>query len=323
MSKPKILVCGASGFIGRNIFEDLSKSGKFDVFGTYFRSKPLTLDKSRLFKVNLISKKQTEALIGDGWDCIIHSAAVTDGYLAVSANPAKYIADNVVMNAILGEAAFKFRIPHFIFMSCTVLYPHFFDRPVTEEDAVFKPEDLHPKYFGGAWVKLSAENIYRYFSTLGNTKFTIVRHSNIYGPHDKFDLDRGHVLAATIHKIMQATDNGTVTIWGEGKEKRDFLHISDLTRFVRLAMADLQRRNSKFEVYNVGLGASISIRNMAESVLYLSGKSLKINFDTSKPAVQSELVLNIKKAKTIGWQPSPSLAEGIAQTIGWYRKNVL
>ena len=321
MSKPKILVCGASGFIGRNIFEDLSKNGKFNVFGTYFQSKPR--DKSRLFKVNLTSKEQVGVLMGMRWDCVIHAAAVTDGYLAVSANPAKYIAANIIMNTLLGEAAFKFRVPHFIFMSCTTLYPHFLNRPVVEDDTVFTPEQLHPKYFGGAWVKLSAENIYQYFSVLGDTKFTIVRHSNIYGPHDKFDLDRGHVLAATIHKIMQAADGGIVAIWGEGKEKRDFFHISELARFIRLAMADLQKRDSKFEVYNVGLGASISIRDMAELVLRLSGKSLKIEFDASKPTVQSELVLSIEKAKIIGWQPLYSLTEGIAQTIGWYRKNVL
>lgn len=322
MSKPKVLVCGASGFIGRNIFEDLLKSDELDVFGTFHRKK--FSDTPRLLQVDLTSWEKVERLLTDrDWGCVIHAAAVTDGYLAVSANPAKYIAANIIMNTLLGEAAFKFRVPHFIFMSCTTVYPHFLNRPVTEDDTVFTPEQLHPKYFGGAWVKLSTENVYRYFSTIGDTKFAIIRHSNIYGPHDKFDLDRGHVLAATIHKIMQAANGGTVTIWGEGKEKRDFLHVSGLVRFVRLATANLQKRGSKFEVYNVGLGASISIRDMAELVLRLSGKSLKIEFDASKPSVQSELVLNIEKAKIIGWQPLSSLTEGIAQTIDWYQRNIL
>lgn len=320
--KKKILVCGASGFIGGNIYRALVKEENLDVSGTYLNNWIWPSKSRKRYKSNLTLKNEVEGLFEiNNWDCVIHAAAVTDGYKAVSQNPAKYIADNMVMNTILGEAAYKSKIPHFIFMSCTTVYPHFLNRPVNEGDVVFKKDQLHRSYFGGAWVKLAAENLYQYFSMLNpEFKVTIIRHSNIYGPYDKFDLDRGHVLAATIIKTAKATD--TIHMFGTGKEKRDFLFIDDLTRFIKIIVSYPEKMASNFEVYNLGYGLSCSIEHMVDYVKQAANRpELKVCFEGGPLSIDSNLELDISKAGSMGWMPLTDLNKGIKMTYDWYKKN--
>lgn len=183
----KILVCGASGFIGRNIFEALSKKLDSKVYGTYFNSQ--VPENEDLDWIDLTNKKYVlEAT--RGMDVIIHAAAVTDGSAAVNLDPAGYIADNIRINTNIAEAAYKNKISHLIFMSCSVMYPHS-SKPLKESEADLSK--IHPRYFMGARLKVFAENLCKFYAGLGETRFTIIRHSNIYGPYDKYDLNKSHV----------------------------------------------------------------------------------------------------------------------------------
>ena len=100
-----------------------------------------------------------------------------------------------------------------------------------------------------------------FFSRLGNTKYTAIRHSNIYGPYDKYDLERSHVFGATITKVMTAKKE--VVVWGKGTEERDLLHIDDLVNFVKLV---IQKQKKKFQLFNCGVGYSISINNLVKKI---------------------------------------------------------
>ena len=126
-------------------------------------------------------------------------------------------------------------------------------KPIKEND--FNPlKDIEPKYFGVATTKVYNENMCDFFSRLGKTKYTAIRHSNIYGPYDKFDLERSHVFGATVTKVMRAKNE--ITIWGKGKEKRDLLYIDDLVKFVELV---IKKQKNNFELLNCGIGKAISI----------------------------------------------------------------
>lgn len=316
MRKKRVLICGASGFIGRNIFETLSKREDLEVYGLYHRNNPFPQNVN-FIQADLRVDPQVKSVTKEV-DVLIHAAAVTAGSKAVSQRPHEFITDNVLMNTLLWRAAHENHIPQVIFMSCTVMYPNI-NRPVKETDTVFEGE-LHPAYFGGAWVKIFAEKLAQFYAGQGRTRFTAIRHSNIYGPYDKYDLERAHVFGATMTKVLTSKD-GKVVVQGEGNAERDLLHVSDLVCFVEMAM---EKQKSTFEVFNVGLGEAISIKELVKKIVAGSGKNLVIEYDKSKPTIDTKLVLDVRKAQEkTGWVPRVSLEEGIQKTIEWYKLNYL
>ncbi len=173
------------------------------------------------------------------------------------------------------------------------------------------------KYFGVGWTKVYIEKLCKFYSNFLNTKFTMIRHSNIYGPHDKFDLEKSHVLGATISKVMKAEKE--ITIWGRGNEIRDFLYISDLTRFVELV---IRKQKKKYEIYNCGSETGIKILDLAKLIIKITGRSIKIKKNVTAPTIKFNLVVDCKKAKKeIGWKSKVSLSEGIKKTLIWWKKN--
>ena len=248
--KRRVVVCGAAGFIGRNIAESLAaEPEQFDVVGIHHRRPPFGQRGITWRRADLTDRAQAEQAIS-GADIVIQAAAVTSGAKDIVQRPHIHVADNAVMNSHLLRAAFEQKVGHFVFFSCSIMYPAA-ERPQKEED--FTGADaIDPKYFGAAWTKLYVERMCEFYARTGETRFTVVRHSNIYGPHDKFDLDRSHVFGATVTKVMTAGD-GRIAVWGSGKECRDLLYVSDLVDFVRLA---LDRQADRYGLYNVGTGVA-------------------------------------------------------------------
>lgn len=313
--KQKVLVCGASGFIGRNVFEALLHNDTYDVYGTY-RTRRFSHDRN-VFCADFTSKRDALRILR-GMDVVIQCAAVTSGARDIVSRPYIHITDNLVMNAHLLEAAFHNRVKHFVFLSCSIMYPMNADRPMCEND-IDLHGGIHNRYFGGAWMKLSVERMCEFYSQLGHTQFTIIRHSNIYGPHDKFDLKRSHVFGATITKVMRAKPGAVITVWGDGRERRDLLYVSDLTDFIGQVLV---RQDLPFEIVNVGQGKSITVARLVRSVVRHSGKQLSIIFDRSKPTIPSKLALDCSRAFRIyNWRPKVGLDDGIKKTLAWYKEN--
>ena len=315
MKKIKLLVTGANGFMGRNIFEYFSRRDDFEVFGTFYKRMP-EVPNQNLVQADLMNKADANRVSKD-MDIIIHAAAISAGAKYIVENPG-FLLDNTIINTNILEAAHLNNVGRFIFLSCSVLYPMDLGRPVREDD--FDVKRIHPKYHAGAWVKIYGEKLAEFYSTLGRTRFTVARHSNNYGPYDKFDLDRSHVLSATITKVMQAPDGGEIVIWGDGKGRRDFLYIPDLIRFLEMILAS----NWKFEVFNIGMGEALSVNELTDVIIASSGKNLKVRHDTSRPSIGGvNLAMDISKAKeVVGWAPSVDLKSGIGMTLGWYKNNL-
>lgn len=295
----KILVLGANGFIGRNIVEHFTRLG----------NEVIAHSRSR-WGGDLRSPSVVRNLVRDV-DIVIQCAATTSGSKDITTRPEIHVTDNAIMNALIFRAAHDAGVKHVIFFSCTTMFR---DGVITEESEI----DVHPKYFGVAHTKLYNEKMAEFYAGLGRTKFTVIRHSNCYGQHDKFDLSRSHVFGATVTKVMQATD--TVKVWGTGEEARDLLYVSDLVDFV---VAAIEKQPGQFGLYNAGSGYAVKIKDLVQKVIDASGKKLQIEYDVTAPSIPTSLWLDCTKAANeLGWEPKVSLEDGIVRTLNWWRANV-
>ena len=317
MKKKKVLVCGATGFIGRNLIESLAGRNEFELYGTCFSSQPYNEPKIKFIRADLRKDEDVNRIVA-GMDIIIQAAATTSGAKDTFNKPYYHVTDNAVINSLIFRSAHIHKVSHVVFFSCTTMYQSS-DVAVKETDFDANQE-MYPNYFGVAWTKVYIEKMCEFYSRLGNTRFTVARHSNIYGPYDKYDLERSHVFGATVTKVMTAPERGKVVVWGAGEEERDLLYVSDMVKFVELA---IDKQQSKFELYNVGCGSSISVNDMVKKIIACSGKKVIVENDLSRPSLKTKLYLDTTKVRNVlGWTPAVSLDEGIRKTIEWYRKNI-
>ncbi len=310
----KILVCGATGFIGKNVTLGLSKNKNYEIHAVRYKRPSYKTSKNvKWHKADLRDSKQVDKLL-KGIDIVIQCAATTSGSKDIVSKPYIHVTDNAIINSYIFRAAYSFKIKHFIFPSCTVMYPSS-KKPTKESDFNGKIID---KYKGAGETKVYLEKIAKFYSMLSDTKFTIIRHSNIYGPHDKYDLDKSHVFGATITKVMRSKDN--LEVWGTGKEIRDFLYAEDLVDFVKKS---IQKQKTSYEIFNCGYGTPVTVKELCEKIVALSKKDVKIRFNKSKPSIPFDMYLNCSKAKRlIGWKPKTDLDSGILKTIKWWKENI-
>lgn len=313
MKKLRILICGASGFIGNNILIRLATSEKYDVVGTYFSKKPKNVPKNaELVQADLTNRETVFSLV-KGFDVVLDYAAIATNFKDVITRPYIHTTDNVIITSLLIRAAHEAKIPHFIFPSCGYLY-NTGDKAFREEDVDYN--NLPKSYFGAAWSKTYCEKMCEFYSGLGNTKFTVFRQANIYGPNDKTDMDTAHALPATIMKILGSTD-GKIQVWGDGSQLKDQLYIDDILDLIELV---IERKKNAYDFVNVGSGAFVSMKQIAEEAVKASGKSIQIEYDTSKPSSPMKWRVDSSRAKEVfGWSPRVSLAEGMKKTCDWYK----
>ena len=313
--KKNLLICGATGFIGKNLLIYFSKNKKFNIYATYNKTKPFKITGVKWIKADLRISKNTD-LVTKKKNIVIQAAATTTGSKEIINQPYKHVTDNAVMNAFLFRSSYENQVEHMIFFSCTTMYKSS-NKPIVETN--FDPrKDIEPKYFGVATTKVYNEKMCEFYAGLNRTKFTAIRHSNIYGPYDKFDLERSHVFGATVTKVMTASN--AITVWGRGKEKRDLLYIDDLVNFVDLV---IKKQKNNYELLNCGAGYNISINKLVKKIIRFSGKDLSIKYDLTKPNIPTFLSVNCNKAKKLlGWKPKVSLNKGIKKTILWWKKNI-
>ena len=313
--KQRVVVCGATGFIGRNIIEMLAADGRYEVIGVYHQRPLYELRGVEWIKADLTDPEDVNRSVS-GADVVIQTAATTSGSKDVVERPYIHTTDNAVMNSLLLRAAFEQHVGHLVFFSCTVMY-HSSDTPLAEDDFDAN-RPVHPRYFAAAWTKLYIEKMCEFYAGLGRTRHTVVRHSNIYGPHDKFDLERSHVFGATVTKVMTARD-GKITVWGAGEEARDLLYVGDLVDFVQRAV---ERQTAPFALYNVGSGEAVPVKSLVRRIVAASGRALAIEHDLSKPTIPTRLCLDCRKAeRELGWKSRTTLDDGIARTVAWWREH--
>ena len=316
MTKKKLLILGGSGFIATNLLNHFCNNDEYEVYTTIHETKLRNLSSKlhRYSYADLTNKKHVESAI-KGMDIVIHAAAVTTGSKDVVERPYLHVTDNIVMNSYVFQSCHELGVKHCIFLSCTVMYqPN--ENPQSETD--WNPgEEIYKSYFGVGNMKVFSERLCEFYSRLGDTKYTAVRHSNVYGPYDKFDLNKCHVLPAMINKVC--SDKSELEIWGSGKAARDVIYIDDLVNFLQKC---IERQESNYELFNCGYGQAFPILDIINKIMSYTGKTKHLIFNKSKPDIPTTVVLDCKKAENLyGWKHQISLEEGIAKTVDWYEQN--
>jgi len=302
----KVLVLGASGFVGRNAAEWFAAKGHDVVRHGNTRKADIQAD-----------LLQPKAVDYTGFDVVIQCAAATSGCKDTLEDPALHIANNAVMNSYILKECAKAKVGHVIFPSCSVMYQSS-DKPLKETDFDANAP-LNSAYLGFASTKLYCEKLCEFYANISDTKYTVMRNTNYYGPYDKYDPDHSHVFGATVRKVMAATDK--VSVWGTGEEARDFLHIDNFCSFVE---AVIEKQPTKYALYNVGSGVAVKINELVQAIINHSGKQLTIEHDLARPTIPTSLYLSTEKAKAeLGWEPQVGMFEGIQRTLDWYRANVV
>lgn len=307
----KILICGATGFMGRNLFEYFVKMGH-DVYGTAWDSEAYN---ESIIYTNLKNEEEVNLLF-ETFDpeIVIQAAATTSGVADTLAKPYIHVTDNAVMNSFILRAAYAHKVKHFIFLSCSVMYQPS-EKPLKESD--WKPGDeIIKQYFGVGNMKVFVERQCEFYSRLG-MKCTAVRHSNTYGPYDKFDPDHSHVLGSSIRKVMEGTDS--IEVWGTGEEKKDLIYVDDVVRGIDTL---IQKQTDMFERVNMSSGIGLTINDLVKTIMKVGGKELPIVHNTSKPSIPVHLVYDHSyMTEKYGWTPQVSLEEGLNRTIAWFKNN--
>jgi GDP-L-fucose synthase len=246
---------------------------------------------------------------------IVDAAAKVGGIGANNTYPVEFLADNLRIQNNLMEAAHAADVEKFIFLGSSCIYPRDCAQPIKEEYLLTGPlETTNSAY---AVAKIAGIELIKSFRKEYGRQWISLMPTNLYGPNDNFELQGSHVLPAFIRRFVEAAEKGASveTLWGTGSPKREFLHVDDLAS----AVVHLGNRYNSAEHLNIGTGEDLTIKELAELVAELAGFKGEIAWDSSKPDGTPRKVLDVSKAKSLGWSPKISLRDGIASTISWYR----
>jgi GDP-L-fucose synthase len=266
--------------------------------------------------VDLLDREATFAFIKDVKpSLIVDAAAKVGGIGANNSFPVEFLADNVRIQSNLMEAAHAADVEKFIFLGSSCIYPRDCAQPIKEEYLLTGPlEETNSAY---AVAKIAGIELIKSFRKEYGRKWISLMPTNLYGINDNFELQGSHVLPAFIRRFVEAAERNvaTETLWGTGSPKREFLHVDDLAS----AVVHLGQIYDSSEHLNIGTGEDLTIKELAELVAEVSGFTGQLAWDSSKPDGTPRKVLDVSRAKALGWSPKISLRDGIASTVAWYK----
>ena len=266
--------------------------------------------------VDLLDRDATFRFIKDVKpSLVVDAAAKVGGIGANNSFPVEFLSDNVRIQSNLMEAAHAADVEKFIFLGSSCIYPRDCAQPIKEEYLLTGPlEETNSAY---AVAKIAGIELIRSFRKEYGRAWISLMPTNLYGINDNFELQGSHVLPAFIRRFVEAAEKGASveTLWGTGSPKREFLHVDDLAS----AVVHLGKTYDSSDHLNIGTGEDLTIKELAELVAELAGFKGELAWDSSKPDGTPRKVLDVSKAKALGWAPQISLRDGIASTIAWYK----
>jgi GDP-L-fucose synthase len=248
---------------------------------------------------------------------VVDAAAKVGGILANNEQPVEFLLQNLTIQNNLIEAAADFGTRKLLFLGSSCIYPKMAPQPISESALLTGP--LEPTNDAYALAKIAGIKLCQSYAREYGKNFISGMPTNLYGPHDNYDLHNSHVLPAFIRKVHEAKKNGTksITVWGTGTPRREFLHTTDLAE----ACLFLLEHYDEPDLVNIGCGEDVTIRELAETVCDVLGFDGTLEFDTSKPDGTPRKLLDISKIKSLGWSPRISLRDGIADAYRWFCDN--
>ena len=306
LKNKRITVTGGAGFLGRYVIGKLRERGCDNVF----------IPRSKEY--DLVDIEDVKRLYADSDpDIVIHLSAVVGGIGANSENPGKFFYDNLMMGAQMIEQGRLHNLDKFIAIGTICCYPKFTPVPFKEEDLWNGyPEETNAPYGLAKKMLLVQSQAYRQQYGFNSIFLLPV---NLYGPGDNFDPCCSHVIPALIKKCTDAIENNEdkIFVWGTGKATREFLYVEDAAEGIVLAT----ERYNKSDPVNIGAGFEISIKELVDLIVKLTGFKGKIVWDVTKPDGQPRRCLDTSRAeKEFGFKAETGFEDGLKRTIEWYCK---
>ena len=248
---------------------------------------------------------------------VIDAAARVGGIVANSEKPVEFLLENLTLQNNLIEAAADFGCAKLLFLGSSCIYPKLAPQPILE--SALLTGLLEPTNDAYAIAKIAGIKLCQAYAREYGKNFLSAMPTNLYGPHDNFDLHTSHVLPALIRKIHEAKKFGApeVLVWGTGTPRREFLHADDLAD----ACVFLLKNYDSSELINIGSGEDTTIRSLAELVCEVLGYDGTLVFDPTKPDGTPRKLMDSSRLFSLGWKPKISLREGIAHAHAWFLEN--
>ena len=303
----KVYVAGHRGLVGSAIWRALEAKGAGQLIG--WRSGELDLrDREATFDAIAEAKP----------DIVIDAAAKVGGIMANSTYPVEFLRDNSLIQTNVMDAAHAIGVDRLLFLGSSCIYPRHATQPIRESSLMTGP--LEPTNQAYAMAKISGIFYIEAHRTEYGRHWISAMPTNLYGPGDNFDLETSHVLPAFIRRFHEAKVNGapSVTVWGTGSPRREFLHVDDLAQAC-LLLLDVY---DSPETINVGCGEDLPIKELAETVADVVGFTGTIEWDTTKPDGMPRKLLDTSRINALGWTPQISLRDGLTSTYQWYLDSI-
>jgi GDP-L-fucose synthase len=250
---------------------------------------------------------------------VFMAAAKVGGIVANDTYAADFIRDNLQIQTNLIDAAYRHGTEKFCFLGSSCIYPRLAPQPIEESSLLTGP--LEPTNQWYAIAKIAGIKMCQAYARQYGFNAISVMPTNLYGPGDNFDLTNSHVLPALLRKFHTAKQDGerSVTVWGSGSPRREFLFVDDLAD----ALCFLMEHYESPEIINIGCGEDVTITELAHLIRDIVGFRGEIVFDRTKPDGTPRKLLDVSRARALGWQAKTPLAEGIAATYDWYRRQAI
>jgi GDP-L-fucose synthase len=303
----QIYVAGHRGLVGSAIVRALKAQGFSQLLLRTHRELDLT-DQAAVLE--FFQKERPQA--------VIMAAARVGGIQANNVRPAEFIRDNLLIQDNVIDAAYQAGVAKFVFLGSSCIYPKLAPQPIKEDSLLTGP--LEPTNEWYAIAKIAGVKMCQAYRRQYGFNAISLMPTNLYGPGDNFDLQNSHVLPALIRRFHEAKlrGDGSLTVWGTGTPRREFLHVDDLAD----AVIYLLKTYDDEAIVNIGWGQDVTIRELAEIVASVAGFRGRLEFDSSKPDGTPRKLLDTSRLTALGWTPKIKLKAGIEDTYAWFKDHV-
>ena len=316
-SNDKIFIAGHNGLVGSAIIRTLEAKG----FKNLLTRSHSDLDLTNQALVLSFFKREKP-------DFVVLAAAKVGGIHANSIYPADFIYDNIMIQANIIHASYKYKVKKLLFLGSTCIYPKLADQPMKEDALLTGRLELTNEPY--AIAKISGIKLCESYNRQYGTDFRSVMPTNLYGINDNFHPENSHVIPALMRRIHESKINNSteVTIWGDGKAMREFLFVDDMAE-ASIFVLELDKAtydkyvNPMMSHINIGTSLDITIFKLAETIKSVVGFEGVLKFDASKPNGPPRKLVDTSKLKSMGWSYKIDLKQGLERTYQWYLKNNL
>ena len=303
----QIYVAGHRGLVGSGVVRALKAQGYSNLLLRTHHELDLT-DQAAV--VEFFQKERPQA--------VVMAAARVGGIHANNVRPAEFIRDNLLIQDNVIDAAYQAGVAKFVFLGSSCIYPKLAPQPIKEDSLLTGP--LEPTNEWYAIAKIAGVKMCQAYRRQYGFNAISLMPTNLYGPGDNFDLQSSHVLPALIRRFHDAKLRGdaSLTVWGTGTPRREFLHVDDLAD----AVIYLLKTYDDEPIVNIGWGEDVTIRELAEAVASVAGYRGRLEFDPSKPDGTPRKLLDTSRLTALGWVPKIKLKTGIEDTYAWFKDHV-